>query len=91
MVTFVIDPNTVAFVERMLSELSQVKVVTATRQVEISTFLKASKHPCKQRFEYKVFLTCISMERYTYRQNLNCTISASRSDGVLLSSLPQDR
>ena len=32
----------------------------------------------------------ISMEIYTYKRNLNCSISDSRSDGVLLTSLPQD-
>ena len=45
MVTLVIDPEAVALMERMLLELVQLKVVPATRQVEISTFLKASKHP----------------------------------------------
>ena len=47
MVTLVIDPKAVAVVERMLSELGQVKVVpadvAATRQVHISTFFKGLK------------------------------------------------
>ena len=38
MVTLVIDPEAVALMERMLLELVQLKVVPATRQVEIATF-----------------------------------------------------
>ena len=88
MVTLVIDPEAVALMERMLLELGQVMVVpadvAATKQVDIAS--TPEKRASNTRFFFREFPWRVI--RISKHKLFHC---ASRSNGVLLTSLPQDR